>query len=204
MKTNFLRNKLALTVGLSVVVLFGAIAYAQMSTATILGVGDTPHSELIDGPARLTARRLIIPPGTPPSAWHYHPGTLLSVVGNVGSPTPDVNRGSVTIEDGCGGSETYAPGQAFEQIGGRVHRAINLSGETVEEHNMFVNPLSDTRLTVNLPERRCGPARSVNQCKDDGWMNFDFPRGFVSQGDCIQSVLKNSLKPIKGRVGEKE
>ncbi len=188
MKANLLRNKLALAVGLGGVVIFGAIAYAQMSTATILGVGDTPHSEVIDGPARLTARRLLIPPGTPPSAWHYHPGTLLSVVGNVGSAMPDVNRGAVTIEDGCGGQETFAPGQAFEQIGGRVHRAVNYSGETVEEHNMFINSLEDTRLTVNLAERRCGPARSVNECKDDGWMNFTFPRSFSNQGDCIQFV----------------
>ncbi len=188
MKTNLLRNNLALVLGLSVVVLFGVVAYAQMSTATILGVGDTPHSEVIGGPARLTARRLLIPPGTPPSAWHYHPGTLLSVVGNVGSPTPDVNRGAVTIEDGCGGQETFGPGQAFEQIGGRVHRAVNYSGETVEEHNMFINSLEDTRLTVNLPERRCGPARSVNECKGGGWMNFTHPRSFGNQGDCIQFV----------------
>ncbi len=188
MKMNFLKNKLALVVGLSVIILCGAVAYAQMSTATILGAGDTPHSEVIDGPARLTARRLLIPPGTPPSAWHYHPGTLLSVVGNVGSPMPDVNRGSVTIEDGCGGAETFGPGMAFEQTGGRVHRAVNLSGETVEEHNMFVNPLSDTRLTVNLPARQCGPARSVKECKNGGWTNFTFPRSFSSQGDCIQYV----------------
>ncbi len=187
MKTNLLRNKLALVVGLSVVVLFGAVAYAQ-SIPTILGFGDTPHSEVIDGPARLRARRLLIFPNTPPSAWHYHPGTLLSVVGNVGSPTPDVNRGAVTIEDGCGGQETFAPGQAFEQIGGRVHRAVNYSGETVEEHNMFINSLEDSRLTVNLPERRCGPARSVNECKNDGWMNFTFPHSFGSQGDCIQFI----------------
>ncbi len=182
MKTNLLRNKLALAVGLSVVVLCGVIAYA--ATATILGVGDTPHSEVIDGPARLTARRLIIPPDDPPSAWHYHPGTLLAVVGTA------TNRGAVTIEDGCGGAETFGPGQAFEQIGGRIHRAINDSGETVEEHNMFINPLSDTRLTVFTPnnERLCGPARSVNECKHDGWMNFTFPRSFNSQGDCIQFV----------------
>jgi hypothetical protein len=188
MKTNHLRKKLALAVGLSVVVLFGVVAYAQMSTATILGVGDTPHSELIDGPARLTARRLLIPPGTPPSAWHYHPGILLAVIG-----TPaNINRGAVTIEDGCGGQETFGPGQAFEQIGGRVHRAINDSGETVEEHNMFINPLSDTRLTVFTPnnERLCGPARSVSECKNDGWMNFTFPHSFSSQGDCIQFVKK--------------
>jgi hypothetical protein len=43
-----------------------------------------------------------------------------------------VNRGAVTIEDGCGGSETYGPGQAFEQIGGRIHRAVNYSADTVE------------------------------------------------------------------------
>jgi hypothetical protein len=182
-----LRKKLALAAGIGVVVLFGAVAYAQ-SIATILGVGDTPHSEIIGGPARLTARRLLIYPGTPPSAWHYHPGTLLSVVGNEGSPDPHVNRGAVTIEDGCGGSETFEPGEAFEQSGGRVHRAVNYSGDTVEEHNMFINPLSDTRLTVNLPERRCGPARSVAECKNNGWMNFNHPRSFDSQGDCIEYV----------------
>lgn len=180
MKMNALRNRLALIVGLCVLTLAGAVVYA--STATILGFGDTPHSEVIGGPARLTARRLIIPVNDPPSAWHYHPGTLLSVVGT------NTNRGSVTIEDGCGGSETFAPGQAFEQIGGRVHRAVNYSGETVEEHNMFINPLSDTRLTVTLPERLCGPARSVNECKNDGWMNFTYPRSFNNQGECIQFV----------------
>lgn len=189
MKMNVLRNRLALVVGLAVLILAGAVVYA--ATATILGFGDTPHSEVVGGPARLTARRLIIPPNDPPSVWHYHPGTLLSVVGNVGSSMPDVNRGSVTIEDGCGGSETFGPGQAFENVGMRVHRAVNYSGETVEEHNMFINPQSDLRLTVATPnnERLCGPARSVGECKDDGWMKFTFPRSFSSQGECIQFVL---------------
>ena len=41
MKTNLLRSKLALAVGLSVVALFGVVAYAQ-SLPTILGFGDTP------------------------------------------------------------------------------------------------------------------------------------------------------------------
>lgn len=182
MKTNPLRNRLALAVGLTAAALLGAVAYA--ATPTILGEGTTPHSAVIGAPAKLTARRLIIPPDDPPSTWHYHPGTLLAVVGTA------ENRGSVTIEDGCGGSETFGPGQAFEQIGGRVHRAINLSGETVEEHNMFINPLN-TPLTVNIPnnERLCGPALSVGECKDDGWMKFNFPRSFNSQGDCVEFVL---------------
>jgi hypothetical protein len=190
MKANILIKKLVLLLaGLSVVGLFCVVAYAQ-SIPTILGFGDTPHSQVVDGPARLTARRLLILPGTPPSAWHYHPGILLSVIGNEGSPAPNVNRGAVTIEDGCGGSETYGPGQAFEQMGGRVHRAVNYSAETVEEHNMFINRQDDLRLTVNIPGDAplCGPPLSVNECKTDGWMNFTFPRSFSSQGACIQYV----------------
>jgi hypothetical protein len=190
MKANILSKKLALVLaGLSVVAVFGVVAYAQ-SIPTILGFADTAHSQVVGGPARLTARRLLILPGTAPSAWHYHPGTLLSVIGNEGSPTPNVNRGAVTIEDGCGGSETYGPGQAFEQIGGRVHRAVNYSAETVEEHNMFINSQSDLRLTVNIPGSAplCGPPQRVSECRDDGWMTFTFPRSFNNQGDCIQFV----------------
>ena len=176
MKTKLLRNKLALVVGLSVVVLFGVIAYA--ATSVILAVGTIPHSELIDGPATVTARQLIIPPGEV-GAWHYHPGTLISVV----------KRGTVTIEDGCGGEETFTAGQAFEQIGGRVHRAKNLGDEEVEEYNMFIVP-EGSPFTVNIPnnEGRCGPPQSVNECRDGGWMNFTHPRNFTSQRDCKQYV----------------
>ena len=60
MKTNLLRSKLALAVGLSVVVLFGVVAYAQ-SLPTILGFGDTPYSSVVDGPARLTTPSLVSP-----------------------------------------------------------------------------------------------------------------------------------------------
>ncbi len=180
MKTNPLRKKLALAVGLSVVILFGAVAYA--ATSNILAVGTMPHSEVIGGPATLTARQLLIPPGEV-GGWHYHPGTLLSVV----------KRGAVTIEDGCGGEETFTAGQAFEQIGGRVHRAKNLGAEEVEEYNMFVNP-QGTLLTVNIPERRCGPPKDVNECTDGGWMNFTHPRSFDSRRDCVQFV-RNQLKP---------
>lgn len=187
--TPLTRIKLALGVCLGVMALCGVIAYA--ATPTILGVGTTPFSAVVGGPAQLTARRLIIPVNDPPSNWHYHPGTLLSVVGNQGSPAPGVNLGSVTIEDGCGGAETYGPGQAFEQAGGRVHRAVNYSGDTVEEHNMFVNPASDTRLTVNIPgnQQLCGPPLGVDECKDDGWAKFTFPRSFGSQGECVQFML---------------
>jgi hypothetical protein len=178
MKTNPLRNRLALAVGLVAVVLCGAVAYA--ATPTILAVGITPHSELIGGPARLTARHLVTPVGEV-GAWHYHPGQVFNVV----------KSGAIVIEDGCGAAPTYAAGQAFENIGGRVHRAVNPFAEECVEYNMFVNP-QDTPLTVFTPnnERRCGPARSAEECKNGGWMNFTHPRSFGSQGECIQDVLE--------------
>jgi len=33
-----------------------------------------------------------------------------------------------------------------------------------------------------------GPPRNKDQCKNGGWMRFDFPRRFNNQGDCIQFV----------------
>ncbi len=33
-----------------------------------------------------------------------------------------------------------------------------------------------------------GPPRNKEQCKNGGWMRFDFPRRFRNQGDCIQFV----------------
>lgn len=181
-----LRSRLALAAGIGVVVLFGVVAYA--ATATILGVGTTPHSELIGGPATLTARHLTTPPGEV-GFWHYHPGQVFNVV----------KSGTIIIEDGCGEAPMYTTGQAFENIGGRVHRAINPSGtEACEEYNMFVNP-QGTPLTVRIPndERLCGPARSVEECKGDGWRSFTHPRSFGSQGDCIQFVRNG-----KGEKGD--
>ena len=103
-----------------------------------------------------------------------------------------VKRGAVTVEDGCGGGPTYTAGQAFEKIGGCVHRAINPGTEECEEYNVFINP-QGTPLTVFIPnnERRCGPARNVNECKDGGWMNFNHP------------PLMYSLKTVKKLFGSR-
>jgi predicted outer membrane repeat protein len=37
-------------------------------------------------------------------------------------------------------------------------------------------------------DSQTGPPRRKDQCKDDGWMRFDFPRLFKNQGDCVQFV----------------
>ena len=187
------RTRLVLIIGGLFAATFGVISYAQTSTPTILGQGNMEYSELTGGPATFTARRLIIEAGAPASAWHYHPGMILAAVGD--RTEPITNNGSVTIEDGCGGSETFGPGQAFHQIDGRVHRAVNNSGQNVEEHNMFINA-QGSPLTVNLPGQQCGPPKDVDECMNDSWANFDFPTTFENQGACIKYVInrpKNEL-----------
>jgi len=38
------------------------------------------------------------------------------------------------------------------------------------------------------PPPQIGPPTTQEQCKDDGWRRFNFPRTFRNQGDCIQFV----------------
>lgn len=175
MRINPIKKKFALVVGLSVVTLFGAVAYA--ATTVILGVGTIPHSEIIDGPATVTVRTISFAPGEV-GAWHYHPGPLVNVV----------TQGTVTVEDGCGGEQSFAPGQAFEE-GGRVHRPKNLGSEPTFAYQTFIIPQGNPT-TVNIPsnQRLCGPVRNVQECKDNGWMNFNFPQAFNSQGECVSFV----------------
>ena len=63
---------------------------------------------------------------------------------------------------------------------------MNPFAEECEEYNMFVTP-QGTPLTVPIPnnQRLCVPARSVEECKAGGWMNFTQPRSFADQGDCV-------------------
>ena len=167
------------------VVLLGITAYA--ASTMILAVGTIPHSELFDGPATVTVRKLTIGPGET-LAWHYHPGYAFNVV----------TSGTLTVEDGCGGEQTLQStgnatnpaNPAFEETDGRVHRPKNLSAtEDVVVYNTFIVP-QGRPTTVNIPnnERRCGPPSDVSECKDDGWAQFTHPRSFIDQGDCVQYV----------------
>jgi len=139
--------------------------------------GDAP---LVSGPATVTFRQLTTTPGDV-GAWHYHPGYVHNVV----------TSGAITIEDGCGGAQTYSTGQAFETSEGRVHRAINEGTIDAGEYNVFIREQGKP-LTRFIPEnqRRCGPASNVEECKNDGWSKFDFPTTFANQGECVKFVLQ--------------
>lgn len=179
MRLKLFKTKLVMIVALLAAV-YAVVAYA--ATSTILGVGTESFSPIVNGPATMTARRLTIPAGEV-GGWHYHPGLITAVV----------TRGVVDVEDGCGSVERFTAGEAFEKNDGRVHRAINPGTEEEEEFNMFIMPLG-TPFTVNIPgnQRLCGPALSVEECKDNGWMNFTYPHAFNNQGECVAFVESNN------------
>ena len=158
------------------VLLIGVTAYAAVTT--ILAIGTISESQLFDGPATVTVRTLTIAPGES-LQWHYHPGYAFNVV----------KSGQLTVEDGCGGEETLFPGDAFEELDGRVHRAKNVGTEPVTVYNTFIVPQGKPT-TRNIPnnERRCGPPADVAECKDNGWSNFSHPQLFANQGECIEFV----------------
>ena len=177
MKLRKTSRNLVIAIGLGIVLL-GVTVYS--ATTNILAVGTIPDSQLFNGPATVTVRTLTINPGET-LAWHYHPGYAFNVV----------KSGTLTVEDGCGGGdETLTPGQAFEEMDGRVHRAKNLSAtDPVVVYNTFIMPQGKPT-TVNIPgnERRCGPPENVDECKNDGWLKFTFPQSFIDQGQCIDFV----------------
>ncbi len=173
-----LKTRRASLIACAAVLLIAATAYAAVTV--ILAVGTIPQSQLFDGPATVTVRTLTIAPGEQ-LQWHYHPGYAYNVV----------KSGTLTVEDGCGGhEETLVAGQAFEEMDGRVHRAKNLSTtEPVVVYNTFIVPQGKPT-TRNIPnnERRCGPPIDVAECKDNGWLQFDFPQAFSNQGQCINFI----------------
>lgn len=143
----------------------------------VLGVGHVPYTEALNGPATMVMRRLTIAPGEV-LGWHYHPG--------VGAYTI-VRRGTLTVEDGCGGEEVFTAGQAFIEHVNRVHRGKNLGSEEVETLQTFLVP-PGSPISIPAPHV-CGEPQTVNECKSDGWMTFTFPHTFADQGECMQQVI---------------
>lgn len=177
MKDFHSKTKLKITAALIILAVSGIAVYAAI-IPVILGIGLNAFAPLVEGPATVTFRHLTTTPhdvGT----WHYHPGYVHNVV--VG--------GTVTIEDGCGEVSNYTQGQAFETSEGRVHRAINEGDVDAVEYNVFIRD-EGKPLTRQIPgnQQRCGPASNVDECKNDGWMKFDFPAPFENQGACIAYV----------------
>ena len=141
-----------------------------------LAQGTIASSELFNGPAEVTMTQITMQPGDV-IPWHYHPGTVYAVI----------KTGTITEDSGCGGSEVFTAGQAFEEPIPRVHQVRNTGSEVAQIFVTFIVPSGQPR-TINTGGPLCGPPTNKDQCKADGWMTFNFPRSFQNQGDCVSSV----------------
>jgi quercetin dioxygenase-like cupin family protein len=168
------RPKLALVLTVCGITLGGITAYAL--TSVTLAKGRIAFLNLFNGPADVVMTKITIEPGES-SAWHYHPGPVYAIV----------SKGTMTKEEGCGNVVVYSAGEAFVEEPQEVHRARNLGTEQVELYVTYVVP-ADSPVSVRVDGPRCGPPTSKEQCKDDGWMQFDYPCHFADQGDCVSFV----------------
>lgn len=174
MKKIIFKHKLTLTVTLAIIALGAVTAYAL--TAVNLAEGTMSFSQLFNGPADVAMRDTTMQPGEA-TAWHYHPGKAYVIV----------KSGTVTELTGCGGTETFTAGQAFEEPIPRVHQLKNTGTLPAEFLFTVIVPSGQPR-TISVPGPLCGPPTNMDQCKDNGWLNFNFPRSFENQGDCVSFV----------------
>ena len=167
-------KKLALAVGFGVATLLGITAYAM--TSTPLAKGTINFYAPFAGPADVRMSKGTLEPGET-NGWHLHPGTVYVVV----------TKGTLTFESGCGDVHVYPTGAAFTEQETDVHRAVNYGAEPLEFFVTLIVPAGSPG-RINFDGPRCGPPTSKNQCKDGGWMNFNFPQSFANQGECISFV----------------
>lgn len=177
MKIITLRKGLVAALSLGALIL-GIAVYAA-DNVTIADGTYASFEPFGGAPATTRMRTLTIAPGEV-LPWHYHSG--------IGAYTI-VSQGTLTLEDGCGGETVYTQGQAFIEHRGRVHRGKNLThAGNVVTAQTFIVPVG-TQFTTNTPGQLCGRPMRVEECNGEGWRNFNFPRTFNNQGECITSVF---------------
>jgi quercetin dioxygenase-like cupin family protein len=173
MKINATKKWMTLSAGSAVLLAITLNA----ATSNVIGVGTMTHSDLFGGPATVIMRTLTFEPEEV-LGWHAHPG--------IGAYTI-VTQGTLVVEDGCGGEQTYAAGDAFLEPANRVHRGKNLTTDKIVTAQTFIVP-AGSAFSVST-SHLCGAPLAVDECRNAGWMNFNHPRTFKSQGDCEQYVI---------------
>ena len=167
-------RKLVLAVALGIVTLLGITAYAV--TTTPLAAGTIGFYAPFAGPADVRMSKTTMLPGET-TGWHLHPGTVYVVV----------TKGTLTLESGCGEVNVYPAGAAFAEQESNVHRAVNYGADPLEFFATGIRRAGSPG-RINFDGPRCGPPTDKDQCKDGGWVNFNLPRSFDSQGDCVSFV----------------
>ena len=156
-----------------------AVLYVTVYSATSNVIeGTISDSKVFDGPVKVTVRVLTLKPGEE-LPLHYHPGHAFNVV----------QSGTLTVEDGCGGETKLTAGQGFEEMNGRVHRGKNVDATDVVVYDTLITTAGKpTTITIPANERRCGPPKDVDECKNDSWRKFNHPWTFTNQNQCVDFV----------------
>jgi quercetin dioxygenase-like cupin family protein len=175
MKKIITNRKLTLTIVLGIISICAVAVYGSVVSVR-LALGTIPSSELFNGPADMAVSQITMQPGDV-IPWHYHPGRAYVVI----------KSGTLTEDEGCGGSEVFTAGQAFEEAIPRVHQVRNTGSVPVELYATIIVPAGQPR-TVNTAGPLCGPPKNKDECTNDGWRNFNFPTSFENQGDCVSGV----------------
>ena len=135
MKNPISNRKRRLVAALCLISIAAVTAYAL--TSVRLALGTIPFSVLFNGPADVAVSQITMQPGDV-IPWHYHPGRAYVVV----------KSGTVTEEDGCGSSEVFTAGQAFEEPIPRVHQVRNTGSVPAELFATIIVPAGQPR-TIN-------------------------------------------------------
>jgi hypothetical protein len=118
-------------------------------------------------------------------------------IGNNADTDDDGDGQTDADETACGSNSLLASSKSLDTDGDNRPNCVDTDDDndsvldTSDNCPLVVNPNQadfDLDGIGDTCDPQTGPPRNKEQCKNGGWMRFDFPRTFRNQGDCIQFV----------------
>lgn len=103
----------------------------------------------------------------------------------------NLSQALFTIPAGESAAEIRIPFISLGYAGGSAPADLTQVSGLWIDFGQFGGRLTATSLSIDIIDTassHVGPPRNREQCRNGGWMNFDLPRRFKNQGDCIQFV----------------
>ncbi len=118
-------------------------------------------------------------------------------IGNNADADDDGDGQTDVDETTCGSNSLLASSKSLDTDGDNRPNCVDTDDDndgvldTSDNCPLVVNPNQadfDLDGIGDTCDPQTGPPQNKEQCKNGGWMRFDFPRTFENQGDCIQFV----------------